>query len=94
MDKVLYFPTPLKVKKMLEQEYVVDGQTFRQETTGQNTGNIRLMVGTYYAFKDEQRDGEGEDLTMFRLLRERLFYRRSCVILTLSTLLAVALAVF
>ena len=75
-------------------QYTIEGETFQQETTGCRTGNIRLKVGAYWAFRDAQRIGEDADLTMFRLIRERNHYKKWSYILAAATALAAILTVY
>lgn len=56
-------------------------------------GHLVLKVGAYWTFKNSQLPNEDDDLTMFRIVRERAFYKKWATILAwtfLITLLALA----
>ena len=58
------------------------------------TGLLQLRVGTYWMFRESQRPGEDDDLSMFRLIRERNHFKKWTYILAAATALAVILAVY
>lgn len=59
----------------------------------ERVGLLRLKVGSFWAFRSAQRLGEDDDLTMFRLIRERDHFKRWSMILALATVMALILAV-
>ncbi len=56
------------------------------------TGLLTLKVGTYWAFREAQKQGEDDDLTVFRLIRERNHFKKWSYILALATAGTVILA--
>lgn len=61
-------------------------------TTGERVGLLQVRVGTYWAFREAQREHEDTDLALFRIIHERNHYKKWSYILAGATALACILA--
>jgi hypothetical protein len=59
-----------------------------REPSKQNYGHLALDVVSYWAFLDEKKIGEDDDIAIYRIIRERKFFKMWATVLAWANLLA------